>query len=191
MNDDLLLETATDLARERLSDKRYDHTLRVAETAERLAGLHGLDPAKARLAGLLHDLSRETSGEELLRIAEERGASVGGPEREKPMLLHGPVAAELARTELGVGDEAVLEAIRVHTTAATGMGLLALAVFVADKTEPGREGEWVEELRELAKGSLREAARASLASSISYTEERGRAVHPRSREALAWLGGEG
>lgn len=189
MNDDLL-RSATKYARERLSDKRYGHTLRVAETAERLAGLHGLDPAKARLAGLLHDLTRAMSGEALLRIAAERDVPVGEPEHEKPMLLHGPVAAELAEMELGVRDEAVLEAVRVHTTGATGMGPLALAVFVADKIEPGREGEWVEELRELSGRDLREAARASLASSISHTEERGRTVHPRSREALEWLRGE-
>ena len=191
MNYDLLSKAAMDLARERLSDRRYDHTLRVAETAERLARLHGLDPSKARLASLLHDLARETGGEELLRIAAAQNVYVGEPELEKPMLLHGPVAAELAEIELGVGDEAVLEAVRVHTTGAAGMGPLALAVFVADKIEPGREGEWVEGLRGLAEEDLREAARASLASSISYTEERGRAVHPRSHEALAWLGDKG
>ncbi len=187
MNDDRLLKAATGYARERLTDKRYDHTVRVAETAERLAGLHGLDPARARLAGLLHDLARETDGEELLRIATENGVPIGDPEREKPMLLHGPVAAEVAQMDLGVEDDAVLEAIRVHTTGAPGMGPLALAVFVADKIEPGREGEWVEGLRGLAERDLGVAARASLESSISYTEERGRAVHPRSREALAWL----
>ena len=191
MNDDRLLEAAKDYARERLSDKRYDHTLRVAETAERLAGLHSLNPAKARLAGLLHDLARETDRDTLLRIAAERGVPVGDAEHEKPMLLHGPVAAELAASDLGVRDETVLEAIRVHTTGAPEMRPLSLTVFVADKIEPGRGGDWVKELRALAEDDLREAARASLASSISYTEERGRTVHPRSREALVWLEGEG
>ncbi len=189
--DDDLLKAATDYARESLSDKRYDHTMRVAETAERLAGLHGLDPASARLAGLLHDLARETDGEALLRIAAERGLPVGEPEHEKPMLLHGPVAAELAETELGVRDGAILEAVGAHTTGMPGMGPLALALFVADKIEPGREGSWVENLRGLAEGNLRGAARESLASSISYTEKRGRTVHPRSRETLEWLRGEG
>ena len=186
MNDDPL-KTATEYARDRLSDKRYNHTLRVAETAERLARVHGLDPAKARFAGLLHDMNRETAGDALLRVAAERDVPVGDAERKKPMLLHGPVAAEVAQAELGVKDEAVLEAVRVHTTGAAGMQPLSLAVFVADKTEPGREGEWAERLRELADRDLEEAARESLKSSISYTEERGRAVHPKSREALAWL----
>lgn len=64
---------------------------------------------------------------------------------------------------------------------------MSLAVFVADKIEPGREGEWVEQLRELAERDLREAARESLKSSISYNEGRGRTIHPKSREALEWL----
>ena len=190
MNDDLL-KTAKGYARERLSDKRYAHTVRVAETAERLAEIHDLDPARARLAGLLHDLARETDGDELANIAAERGIPVGDAEREKPMLLHGPVAAEIAQVELGVGDESVLEAVRVHTTGAPGMGPLSLAVFVADKIEPGREGEWVEELRELAGTDLEVAARESLRSSISHNEEKGREVHPKSREALTWLEGKG
>ena len=187
MNDDHILKTAAGYARERLSDKRFGHTVRVAETAERLARVHGLDPQKARLAGLLHDLARETDGDTLLRTATEHGVPIGEPEREKPMLLHGPVAAEVAEAELGVKDDAVLEAIRVHTTGEPGMGPLSLAVFVADKIEPGREGEWVEELRGLAEGDLGEAARESLKSSISHNEERERAIHPRSREALKWL----
>ncbi len=191
MNDNHLLKAATVHARQRLSDKRYNHTLRVAETAERLARLHGLDPAKARLAGLLHDVARETDGDELLRIAAKNSLPVGDPEREKPMLLHGPVAAELAEIDLEMRDEAVLEAVRVHTTGAPGMGPLSLVVFVADKIEPGREGDWVEELRELAEKDLGEAARASLESSISFNEGRGRAIHSRSREALEWLEGKG
>ena len=40
---DTLLEFADDFARVRLSEKRYGHTLRVADTAEHLASVHGLD----------------------------------------------------------------------------------------------------------------------------------------------------
>src|SRR3712207_5300620 len=100
MIDDALLEDAENYARKRLSDKRHAHTLRVAETAERLAKLHGLDPQRARLAGLLHDTAREIGKQELLRVAEEDGLSVGDFERERPILLHGPVAAELAKEDL-------------------------------------------------------------------------------------------
>ena len=186
-----LLKSAERYARERLSDKRYEHTLRVADAAERLARAHGLDRATTRLAALLHDSSREVEPEELLRLAEERGVPVGPPERESPKLLHGPVAAELAREDLGVESEDVLEAVRVHTTGAPGMGPVALAVFLADKIEPARDYPGIEELRDLARQDLKSAARVSLERAISHNEERGNRTHPDSLEALEWLKGQG
>jgi len=191
MIDDALLDDAESYARERLSDKRYAHTLRVAETAEHLAKLHGLDPERARLAGLLHDTAREVGKEELLRVAEEDGLPVGGFERERPILLHGPVAAELAMEDLGVEDGEILDAVRAHTTGEPGMGPLALALFVADKIEPGRGQPGVEDLRELASVSLHRAARAALEDSISYNERRDRPAHLKSRQTLEWLRGSG
>ncbi len=191
MIDDALLQDAENYARERLSDKRYAHTLRVAETTERLAKLHGLDPERSRLAGLLHDTAREIGKEDLLRIAEEDGLSVGDFERERPILLHGPVAAELAREDLGIEDGEILDAVRVHTTGEPGMGPLALALFVADKIEPGREQPGVEDLRDLAPVSLHRAARAALEDSISYNERRDRPAHPKSRQTLDWLRASG
>jgi len=189
--DDAILEDAESYARGRLSDKRYAHTLRVAESAERLAKLHGLSPERARLAGLLHDTAREIGKEELLRVAEEDGLPVGDFERERPILLHGPVAAELAKEDLGMEDGEILDAVRAHTTGEPGMGPLALALFVADKIEPGREQPGVEELRKLAPVSLHRAARAALEDSVSYNERRDRPAHSKSRQTLEWLRGSG
>ena len=186
-NNDALLEAADAFARERLSEKRYGHTVRVADTAESLARKHGLDPAQTRLTALLHDAARETEPDEFLRLAKEWNLSVGEPERQSPKLLHGPVAAELAQRELGVADEEVLAAIRVHTIGAAQMGPLALALYVADKIEPARDYPSVGKIRDLASSDLREAAAESLRRVIAHNEERGRSVHPASRAMLEWL----
>jgi predicted HD superfamily hydrolase involved in NAD metabolism len=180
-------QNADALARSRLSEKRYGHTLRVADTAADLARIHGLDEDRARLSALTHDAARETEPGEFLRLAEEWNLPVGEPERQSPKLLHGPVAAELARRELGVRDEEVLEAVRAHTTAKPGMEPLALTLYVADKIEPARDYPSVERLRQLAREDLYAAATESLRRAISYNEERGKDVHPSSREALEWL----
>jgi predicted HD superfamily hydrolase involved in NAD metabolism len=184
---DALLEAADAFARKRLSEKRYGHTLRVAETAERLARAHGLDPARARLAAFLHDAARETEPEKFLRLAKEWDLAVGEAERESPKLLHAPVAAELARRELGVEDEEVLAAIRAHTVGRPGMDSLALALYVADKIEPARDYPSVERLRHLAHEDLREAAAEALRRAIAHNEGRDRPIHPSSRAMLEWL----
>jgi predicted HD superfamily hydrolase involved in NAD metabolism len=180
-------ENAEALARSRLSEKRYGHTLRVADTAADLALVHGLDEDRARLSALIHDATRETEPEEFLRLAEEWDLPVGEPERQSPKLLHGPVAAELARRELDVRDEEVLEAVRAHTTAKPGMGPLALTLYVADKIEPARDYPSVERLRKLAREDLHVATTEALRRAIAHNEGRGKDVHPSSRAALEWL----
>jgi predicted HD superfamily hydrolase involved in NAD metabolism len=186
-DNEALLRAADEFARCRLSEKRYGHTLRVADTAEDLARVHGLDPARVRLAALLHDAARETEPEESLRLAGEWDLAVGEPERQSPKLLHGPVAAELAQRELGVEDEEVLRAIRAHTVGEPGMGSLALALYVADKIEPARDYPSVGRIRDLAGQDLGEAATEALRRVVAHNEERGRPVHPSSRAMLEWL----
>jgi predicted HD superfamily hydrolase involved in NAD metabolism len=184
---DQLLEAADAFARSRLSEKRYGHTVRVADTAEDLARIHGLDPGRTRLAALLHDAAREMEPEEFLRLAEVWDLHVGEPERESPKLLHAPVAAELARQELGVEDEEVLGAIRAHTVGEPEMGPVAVALYVADKIEPARDYPSVGRIRELARRDLREAATEALRRVVAHNEERDRPIHPSSCAMLEWL----
>jgi len=184
---DTLIEEAEAFARSRLSDSRYEHTLRVADTAEGLAQAHDLDADRARLAALVHDSAREIGPDEFLKLAETWHLQVGDLERQSPKLLHGPVAAEMTKRELGIEDGEVLEAVRAHTTGRPGMGPLALVLYVADKIEPARDYPSVGRLRELARGDLHTAALESLRHAIAHNEARGKATHPASLETLDWL----
>lgn len=189
MVDEDLLRAADELARASLSEKRYTHLKGVADTAETLARKHGIPPRKARLAALLHDISRESSPDELLDTAQRRGIEPDDFTADRPMLLHGPVAAEVARRELGIEDPEILEAVRFHTTGAPEIGPVAIAVYVADKIEPGRDYPSVDSLRELAKKNLNEAAASILRAARAHNKNRDRPTHPDSRRMLAWLEG--
>lgn len=51
-----------EILKKRLNEKRYYHSLCVADEAKRLAEKYGGDTEKAYLAGLLHDITKKRSG---------------------------------------------------------------------------------------------------------------------------------
>lgn len=163
-----------------LTEPRFEHVLRVVETAVRIGeanGFTGQELAQLRLAALLHDIAREYSDAELIARLPARNEV----EAEHPMALHGPVGARVAE-ELGVRDETVLRAIELHAFGAPLHDRVSVALYVADKTEPGRG--ILHEARELAlAGNITEAFCATITSVISYLEEQGKQIHPSTYEA--------
>jgi predicted HD superfamily hydrolase involved in NAD metabolism len=117
----------------------FAHAERAAELAARLAMRHGVDPERAQLAGLLHDIADRYSERELLSLAERYGVPVNLTEARVPKLLHGKVGAEILRRDWGITDEELLDAVRDHITGGVYMSDLAKVTFVADKLEPARD----------------------------------------------------
>ena len=143
------LKQAKELVRDRLSDKRYEHTLNVRKMAVKLAKRYGVDEDKAALAALLHDSAKEISKDEMRAIMRAHPElAEGGEERPTPV-WHGICAAILARTEWGVEDEAVLSAIACHTAGKPGMSRLDKIVYLADMSSKERDWPGVNKLRKL------------------------------------------
>jgi predicted HD superfamily hydrolase involved in NAD metabolism len=116
-----------------------EHVERVVTEADRLAGsLEELDREQVDLAAWGHDIARSLSPQELLAEARRFGLEISPVEEEAPILLHGPVGAEILRQEYGIDDPEVLAAARFHSTGRAGMSLLEKVIFVADKIEPGK-----------------------------------------------------
>jgi predicted HD superfamily hydrolase involved in NAD metabolism len=162
--------------------------LNVTRMAERLASTHGVDPLRARVAGLLHDLARLYPAERLLRECAERGMAIGNFERANPIVLHARLSAELARERFGVDDPGVLSAIRKHTVADRVMTPLDAVVYLADGLEPGRTFPEQPVLAALAFRDLDGAMRALLLSTIAYLGARGLAVAPETLAAARRYG---
>lgn len=168
-----------DYVRGSLSMERYLHSVGTANTARELAVRFGADPERAYLAGLLHDIARESSGSDLVSEAKQQGIMVSEIEDKLPVLLHGKVAAARARM-LGVHDEEVLSAIASHVTGRRGWTKLEQIVYLADKIEPGRDYPGVEAIRRQASsGDLRGALKLCLENAIKYAGAGGASlVHP-------------
>ena len=165
-------------------EHRYAHCVRVARMAERLARIHGADPRKARIAGMLHDLARLYSADRLLRECEERGIDVDDFSREHPVVLHAPLSARLAAEEFGVNDPEILSAIEKHTLGAAAMSALDCVLYLADGLEPGRQYDGREELARLAERDLGAAMHATIRSSLRYLTGRQLPIAPQTAAAM-------
>src|SRR5699024_590998 len=110
---------------------------------------------KAELAGVLHDYCKYDDLGTMYQIVTSRGLD-SNVLRCGVEISHGPVAALIMRETFGIDDEAVLLAIKNHTTGRAQMTKTEKLVFIADYIEPGRQTPGVEEIRELAynQGSL-------------------------------------
>lgn len=162
---------------------RYAHCVRVARLADRLAQRHGEDPAKARLAGMLHDLARLYSGSELIAQSELRNLPIGAFERANPILLHAALGAELAREEFGIDDPEILCAIAKHTVGGVHMSRLDCVLYLADGLEPGRDFFERAELEILAMRDLGAAMRETIARSLRYLAAQGISAAPQTLAA--------
>jgi predicted HD superfamily hydrolase involved in NAD metabolism len=167
-----------------------EHVERMAAEADRLAaGFEELDRERVRLAAWGHDIARALSPQELLARARGFGLEVNAVEKEAPILLHGPVGAEILRQEHGVDDPEVLAAARFHSTGRAGMSLLEKVIFVADKIEPGkvRAKPALAGVRELADRDLDAAILEYLDQMLETARQEGWRLHPQAVAARSEL----
>ncbi len=163
---------------EMLSAERYEHSIRTAEEAARLAKRYGADESKAYLAGVIHDCAKDLEEAALLKMAGKYGIVIDEITRLEPELLHGLVGARYAEEELGITDPEILEAVACHTLGAVGMSTLSKIIYIADYTEPGRSFNGVEALRKAADEDLDKAIVVACDHTLKYLADRGKMIHP-------------
>lgn len=167
----------------RLNEKRYYHSLCVADEAKRLAEKYGGDIKKAYLAGLLHDITKNAPDEEHLQIFKQFGIILTDIEQNAKKLWHAMSGALYVKNILGISDPEIIDAIRYHTTAKADMSLLAKILYLADFTSKDRDYEDVDVIREYVDESLGKAFVYALQYSITDLVNQGRAIHPDTVEA--------
>ena len=143
--------------RRHLTQGRFYHSQCVAAQAARLAQRYGGDVEQARLAGILHDIMKDTAPEEQLKILADSGIILTKTQRRNRKLWHSLAGAAYLRGTLGVADQAVVEAVACHTSGKKDMSLLDKVLFVADYISADRDYPGVEDMRRAADRSLEEA----------------------------------
>lgn len=169
-----------------LPGKLRAHIFRCRDVGLDLASRHGIDEQRAELAILGHDVARAYRKNEILRHSDRFGLSTLDIERRAPVMLHGPVGAELLRHEDGLDDEEILAAVRWHTTGHPSLTPLGLLVFIADKLEPRkiRSYPYQNELMYIARESLEMAVLEFLTRESARRLSEREPVHPTSVAAI-------
>lgn len=171
-------EKYKEILKGRLNEKRYFHSLCVAEEAKRLAEKYGGDSEKCYLAGLLHDITKNSTHEEHLQIFETFGIILNAIEKNAEKLWHAMSGSLYIKNVLLIEDDELIEAVRYHTTAKSNMSLTAKILYLADFTSRDRDYDDVDEIRRLVDISLTDAMLYALQYSIKDLTEQGRAIHP-------------
>ena len=153
----LNLEYYKGIIKERMGDKRYIHSVNVARAAKYLEEKYGADVEKAVIAGILHDVTKETPYDIQLKIMQENGIILDSVQQVSPKLWHAISGSVYVKTQLGITDAEILNAIRYHTSGRENMSLLEKVIFVADFIGEERDYKGVDVMRKKAESSLDEA----------------------------------
>lgn len=164
------------LIEERLDEYRLYHSLCVAASARELALMYSADPDKAELAGMLHDVMKNSPREQQLEIILKAGNSLNECEKANPKVWHAMAGEAFLRLEAIVQDEEILSAVRWHTTGRAGMSLLEKIVYTADFISEDRDYPDVDTVRRLAKQSLEQAIAYTSAYTVKELVSQGRTV---------------
>ena len=169
-----------------LKKSRVNHVLGCRDTAVKLAQRWGANCTDAARAGILHDITKAIDGPLQLTLCAEYGTILDDFSVRYPKTLHALTGSLVAERIFGE-NEAVVSAIRHHTTGKADMTLLEKIIYVADYMEPCRDFPGVERLRELAYSDLDAALKLGLEMTLEHLKRLGDEVSPESREALEFL----
>lgn len=156
------IKDALDLIKPILSEEKYQHTLRVAKLAKKLAKHYGVSKKKTLLAVYLHDV----------------GYFYENKAKDKS-LSHAALSVKFARDQ-GIDDPVILDAIRYHTVGHPAMDTIAKIVYMADAAEMGRDYEGLDKIRKVLFENLDGALLLHLQYNEDKLKRRGKGMHPDS-----------
>ena len=136
------------LIKERLSKKRFTHSVNVAEECYKLAKRWGADEKRSYLAGLLHDVMKEELPEKQKQYTVDSGLSPDPAEIAAKQLWHAVAGAYYVREKLNIEDEEIIGAIRYHTVGCAKMTLIEKIVYLGDMISEERDYKGIDKMRE-------------------------------------------
>lgn len=179
-------ETVYNVVKNKLSEKRFFHSVCVMERAVEYAKIYGVDEEKAKLVGIAHDILKETSKENRIKEAEELGVVLDNIERVSLALIHAKAGAAYCRREFGFSDD-MCDAIKYHTTGRANMTTFEKIIYLADATGRDRDFEEAPIGYELAKKDLDKALMFFFKKTIEWQLKEDKKLHFNTIDAYNFL----
>lgn len=181
------IDTFLQVLRQNLSEKRFHHSLCVAQLAVELARRHGADAHRAYIAGLLHDVVKELPPEELLQMLTQSAIILDRFIEKAPPVWHAFAGGVYLERVLGIHDEEIIHAVRYHTTARARMSKLEKILYLADAASADRRYPGVDQLRAQSFADLDGAMLASVSFLLCDMVSKQKYMLQDTVEAYNWL----
>lgn len=166
-----------------LSQFRYEHSIRVAESARSLAEHYNINAEKAYIAGLVHDIAKEFSSEENEKWVEKYKLPKELLAPKFKDIIHADIGAVVVKELYGFDDE-ICNAIKYHTVGNISMSLFDKVIFVADIIGRKISNPQIDEIREFAYQDIDKAIKQILINQKKMLESSGKNFHPNALELL-------
>lgn len=134
-----------------ISDKRLRHILEVEKMAARLGELYVPEKIPVlRAAALLHDITKERSFDEQIKLCAEYDIKIGENEYYAAKTLHAMTGAKIISKLYPEFDtDEICECVRWHTTGKPEMSLCEKLIYLADYIDMSRTFEDCVALRKI------------------------------------------
>lgn len=169
-----------------LSSFRYKHSIEVAEFAKELARRYNYDENKAYLAGLVHDIAKEFSEEENIRVIKENNLDDNLLNNNYRNILHADIGAIVVKERYGLDDE-ICKAVKYHAIGHYPMSLLESIIFISDKLARRNKETEIDDLIELAYKDINLALLGILEKQKVILENKGLKFHSKTLELYNYL----
>ncbi|MCK4907174.1 MAG: bis(5'-nucleosyl)-tetraphosphatase (symmetrical) YqeK [Spirochaetes bacterium] len=183
----MTINEAESIACSFLKGRRLNHSRSVADTAVVICKRYFKDYInlyKDRLiiAGLLHDIAKPMTHEELRGKVKKYHIKVDDIICNSHALLHAPVADALLVNDFGLKDNEILNSIRFHTTGRKNMSLFEKIIYAADFVDPVRPFPQQKRALGLMENDFDESLFFMLSYTIKHVIKNRHSLHPDSVE---------
>lgn len=153
----------------RLPEERFIHSLSTARLAKQIAASCDVDTNKAYVAGILHDIAKGLSFDQIENIVKENyKRKINYPK----YCYHAYASAFVANRDFLIKDKEILKAIRNHCRPTKNMSKLDKIIYCADKLELSRPfADKLNVIRNLAFVDIDKCFIAVMEDQITYLKE--------------------